>query len=187
MRASTVARSYAEALLELAGRHNVEADFARAFNALSDLLASDRRVRAFIETPKIDVDAKKQVLRTALEGRVSPLFLNFVMVVLDKRRQRLLEEIGAAYHELLDEKQGLLNVQVTVAHALDERTRDEIVQKLSRVLGRRVVPHVRVDPAILGGVVIRYGDRVLDGSLRRRLVSLRDRLLNTGLAAAGVS
>ncbi|HUH00057.1 MAG TPA: ATP synthase F1 subunit delta, partial [Gammaproteobacteria bacterium] len=120
-------------------------------------------------------------LRTALAGQVPPVFLNFLLVVLDKRRQRLLGEIALAYRELLDEKLGLLNVEVTLAHELDERGEEEVALQLSRILGRRVLPHLRVDPAILGGIIVRYGDRVLDGSLRRRLVSLRRRLLGAGL------
>ena len=180
MRASPVARSYADALLELAGRQGEEQAFAAAFERLIELQA-DARVRAFLETPKIDVDAKKRVLRTALAGQVPPVFLNFLLVVLDKRRQRLLGEIALAYRELLDEKLGLLNVEVTVAHELDERGEEEVALQLSRILGRRVLPHLRVDPAILGGIIVRYGDRVLDGSLRRRLVSLRRRLLGAGL------
>lgn len=177
MRDSTVARSYAEALFELAGRTGEGMAFAAAFEALDRVLAGDARIRAFLTTPKIDVAAKKDVLRSALEGSVPAHFLNFVLVVLDKRRQRILREMGVEYNSLLDEHLGRLNVRVTLAHEPDERMEEEITGELSRVLGRKVIAHMEVDPEVLGGIIVRYGDRVLDASLRRRLMNLRERLI----------
>ena len=183
MRGSIVARSYAEALFELGERSNAHDDFAHGLNTITTLLDSDPRVRAFLETPKIDVGAKRQALRNALQSQVSPVFLNFLLVVLRKRRQRLLHSIAAAYRDLLDEKLGRLHVQVTMAHEPDEQTEQTLVSELSRVLGRQVIPHITVDPALLGGVVVRYGDNVMDGSLRRQLLSLRHRLVEAALPA----
>jgi F-type H+-transporting ATPase subunit delta len=149
--------------------------------SLDALLASDPRVRTFLFTPQLDATTKKDALRRALAGRVPPLFLNFLMVVLDKRRQRLLPEIGNEYRNLLDEHLGLLNVQITLAREPDERAEEEIAAQLTRILGRKVVPHLHVDPAIVGGIIVRYGDFLLDGSLRRKLLRLRERMLETTL------
>ncbi len=181
MREATVSRSYAEALLELGERHGARAAFADGMAALSEVLESDPRVRVFLESPAVDLDTKKQVLRRALEGRVPQLFLNFVLIVLDKRRQRLLPAIAREYRALLDEAEGLVRAEVTLAHEPDERMEEEIAGELTRLLGKRVLPAVRVDPAILGGIVVRFGDRVLDGSLRRRLRGLRRRMLERKL------
>jgi F-type H+-transporting ATPase subunit delta len=104
------------------------------------------------------------------------------MVVVDKRRHRILPEIAQEYRALLDEQLGLLNVDVTLAHEPDERAEEEITAELTRILGRKVVPHIRVEPAILGGIVVRYADRLLDGSLRRKLMRLRTRMLETNVA-----
>lgn len=177
MRDTTVARSYAEALFELGEKHGAHDDLAQGLNTVTSLLGADPRIRAFLETPKIDVSQKRRVLRSTLEEQVSPLFMNFVLVVLQKRRQRLLRTIAAEYRELLDEKLGRLHVQVTLAHEPDDVTEQSITTELSRILGRSVIPHISVDPALLGGIVVRYGDRVLDGSLRRRLMSLRQRMV----------
>jgi len=177
VRDATVARSYADALFDIARRTGDELAFATAFAALDRLLASDPRVRNFLATPKIDVAAKKSALRGALHGKVPPLFLNFVMVVLDKRRQRILREMSIEYHSLMDRHLGRLNVRVTLAHEPDERAEEEITAELSRILGSKVISHIDIDPGILGGIVVRYGDRILDASLRRRLLNLRERLL----------
>ena len=111
------------------------------------------------------------------------MFLNFLLVVLRKRRQRLLHAIAASYRDLLDEKLGRLHVQVTMAHEPDEQAEQTLVSELTRILGRQVIPHITVDPALLGGVVVRYGDNVMDGSLRRQLLSLRNRLVEAALPA----
>ncbi len=177
MTQSTVARSYAQALFALGQQTGEHDSHARAFETVADVLEGDRRVRDFLGSPKIEVGAKKQALIASLQGRVPRLFLNFLLVTLDKRRHRLLSEIAREYRKLLDEHLGRLHVQVTLAHEPDERMERKVSDELTRILGRSVIPHVRVDENILGGIVVRYGDRVLDGSLRRRLLSLRHRLL----------
>lgn len=180
---STIGRSYAEALFALGQKTGEDEAYARAFETLIALLESDPRVRDFLGSPKIDVAAKKDVLVRAFENRVPRLFLNFLLVVLDKRRQRFVPEISREYGRLVDERLGRLHVQVTLAHEPDERMEREIAAELGRIFGKRVIAHVHVDPKILGGIVVRSGDRVLDGSLRRRLLSLRHRLLETALPA----
>lgn len=181
MRDPTLARNYAEALFELAERHGAHDEYLRASALLTDVLEANPRVRQFLEMPKIETRAKQRALRQALAGSVPELFVNFLLVVLAKRRQRLLPEIGREYASLLDQKLGRLHVQVTLAHQPDEQTTTRIAAELTRILGRAAIPHVRVDPAIIGGIVVRYGDRIMDGSIRRRLMSLRSRLLDVAL------
>jgi F-type H+-transporting ATPase subunit delta len=113
------------------------------------------------------------------------MFMHFVLVVLQKRRQRLLRSIAAAYRELLDEKLGRLHAQVTLAREPDEALEQAIIAELTRLTGRTVVPHVTVDPEILGGIVVRFGDHIMDGSVRRRLNRLRQRLVQATLQPAG--
>jgi F-type H+-transporting ATPase subunit delta len=181
VRDTTVARSYAEALFALAEKLNRHDSFVASFSALDEAAGQDPVVRAFLESPKIEVAAKKTALRHALGPQTDPMFVNFLMVVLQKRRQRLLFDIGREYRSLVDEKQGRMHVQVTLARPADGQLQEQISRRLSIVLGKQVIPHVSVNPELLGGIIVRFGDRVLDGSLRRRLVSLRHRLINADL------
>lgn len=183
MRNMIVARNYAGALFELGERHDAHDEFVDGLNTLTSLIVSDVRIRSFLETPKIPVARKKEALHTALGPHVSPLFMNFVLVVLQKHRQRMLDAIAAGYSELLDARLGRLHAQVTLAHDPDEALERHIAEELSRTLGRTVIPRFVVEPAILGGVVVRYGDHVMDGSLRRRLSGLRRRLVAATLPA----
>jgi F-type H+-transporting ATPase subunit delta len=107
--------------------------------------------------------------------------VRFLQQLVHNRRQMLIPEVAAEYFSLLDEAEGRVHAQVTVARPTDDAQRDTIARELSRVLGKQVVPHMTVNPAILGGVVVKVGDRVMDGSVRRRLASLRDRLVRGSL------
>jgi F-type H+-transporting ATPase subunit delta len=91
----------------------------------------------------------------------------------------LIPEIGQQYMDLVDQAENRMHANVTVAQEADEKTRRLIAEHLSQVFSKTVVPHLSVDPAILGGVVVRVGDTVMDGSIRRRLSVLRHRMLST--------
>lgn len=173
---SIVARSYAASVFELAQTHGLLDEFTASFNALSGVL-SDARVRTFLESPKLDRATKKNALREALGEHVHPLFLNFLLVVIDKRRQNLLSDIAREFQALVEEAHGRMHVSVTVAHEPSAELHQEIRSKLSDIFGKTVVPHVHVDGRILGGIIVRHEDKVIDGSLRRRLVAMRRRLL----------
>lgn len=184
MRDGTVARSYAEALLELAEAHGGVEPFSAAVDLVARALDEDPRFAAFLETPRIDAQAKKDVLRRTFGERVPPLFLNFLLVVVDKRRQRLLGSIARAFHGLVDERSGKVHVEVTVSRELgDEEVRD-LTGRLSTLLDRIAIPHFRIRPEILGGVILRTGDTIYDGSLRRRLDRMKRQLLNADLPVA---
>lgn len=181
MRERTVARNYASALFDLGLSHSEEEAYASAFAALSDTLASDPRIQLFLATPKVEPVAKEGALREALDGRVPERFLRFVLVVLRKRRQSLLPLIAEEYQTLVDEHSGRIHAHVTLARTPDEATTALIADRLSTILGKTVVPHIRVNPEILGGLVVRYGDRALDGSLRRQLLSLKREMMHATL------
>jgi F-type H+-transporting ATPase subunit delta len=183
VRQSTIARSYAEALFALGERHEQLEPFGAALDLVAATLESEPRLRLFLETPKVEPAEKKRVLTDALRNQVPPLVLNFLLVVLDKRRQRILPQMAREYRVLLDESLGRLYAEVTVAREPDEKMEREIAAGLSQALGKTVIPHIQVDPSILGGIIVRYGDRVLDGSLKRRLVTLRRRLLDAKLSS----
>jgi F-type H+-transporting ATPase subunit delta len=190
VRAEIIARNYAETLLALAERHGGAGgleEFGRAADALAGLMQDDPRLRQFLETPRVSPDEKKQVLARALAGRAPEMFTRFVMVLADKRRQALLPEIAAAYRELVDERMGRVRVHVTISHAPDAALQAEIGNALADRLGKTVIPTFTVDPELLGGMVVRMGDQILDGSVRTRAAQLRRRLLGAELPPAGAA
>ncbi len=190
MRSQVIARNYAETLLALAERHGGRAtaeEFLRHIEELADLLEREPRVREFLVTPRVSGAAKQQALRATLAGRVPELFLRFVLVVVEKRRQALLREIASAYRDRVDEMLGRVRVSVAISHAPDARLQEEIRRALEARLGKTVIPTFSVDPDLLGGVVVRIGDQILDGSLRSRATHLRRRLLEVEIPAPAVA
>ena len=182
-----IARNYAETLFDLAMQHGgaetVDA-YALALDEVVELIRSDPRIGEFLATPRVDVDTRKRVMRDAFTGRVPEYFLRFLLIVVEKRRQTLLPTIATEFHELVDRSHNRLRAEISVASEPDDAARAEIVEALERKLDRQILPTFRVDPELIGGVVVRIGDRVVDGSLRRRMSDLRRRLLAARLPRA---
>jgi F-type H+-transporting ATPase subunit delta len=176
MRAATVARNYAETLLALAERAHDASGWGAMINDVASAVRRDRTLQRFLASPKIAPRHKKQVLAKALDDRVPRIFLRYLEMLIDNRRQTLIGEIATSYNALLEEREGRVHAEVTVARGVDAEAQSAIARDLSRALGKTVVPHLSVDPAILGGLVVRVGDTVIDGSVRRRLALLRRRL-----------
>ena len=177
MRDETVARNYAETLFELASRNESIQEYGEALGMVAGLLEDDSRFRTFVETPRIDDEAKKDVIRKVFRDKAPKQVINFVLITIDKRRQTLLREISEEYSLLLDDHLGREHVEVIVARPLDDTTASVVSERLSKMLGRQARPHIRGKPEILGGLVVRTGDMIYDGSVRRRLEGLRRRLL----------
>jgi F-type H+-transporting ATPase subunit delta len=176
VRSELIARNYAETLLDLADRNGGAAamdQFAAALDEVAGLVQSDPRVRQFLETPRVTAAEKKRALRAALADRAPELFLRFVSVLVDKRRQTLLPEIAEAFRGLVDERMGRVRVRVAISHLPDEALQAEIGNALARRLGRTVIPTFTVDPELLGGMVVQVGDEILDGSVRSSAARLR--------------
>lgn len=185
MRAEIIARNYAETLAALAERQGPAAleQFGAALDDLAAMLQGDARMRQFLETPRVRPEQKKDALRQALAGRAPEMFVRFVMVLVDKRRQSLLPEIAQAYRDLVDQRMGRARVDVTISHPPDAALQAEIQRALEAQLGRTVTATYRVDPELLGGMVLRLGDEILDGSVRSRASGLRRRLMESTMPA----
>lgn len=177
MREISIARNYAEALLALARRANDTEGWGGLASALGDAVAQDVTLRNFLEAPQVSADQKNGVLQKALAGKAPATFVRFVQKLVTNRRQMLLPEIAVEYHNLLDEAEGRVHARVTVAREYDAAAREALAKALTTALKKTVVAHVAVDARILGGVVVRVGDTVMDGSVRRKLGRLRERLI----------
>jgi len=186
VRDETVARNYAETLFELASGNESIQEYGDALEMVAGFLEDDSRFRTFVETPRIDDETKKDVIRKAFHDKAPKQVINFVLITIDKRRQALLREISAEYLLLLDHHLGREHVEVTVARPLDDTTANVVSKRLSKMLGKQAIPHIRVKPEILGGIVVRTGDTIYDGSVRRRLEDLRRRLLTARIPSGQV-
>ncbi|MGH7753598.1 MAG: ATP synthase F1 subunit delta [Gemmatimonadales bacterium] len=176
MRSPTIARNYAEALFIVATRHREAERYGDLLDAVAGAIAADRRLEVALESPRVPKSLKQQILSRALEGVAPVGLIKFLHAVVKRGRQGLLPEISQEYQRLLDQALNRVHAGVTLAREANAKLQKDIADRLAEVLGKTVIPHVLVDPAILGGVVVKVGDRIYDGSVRRKLQTLRWRL-----------
>jgi len=175
----SVARRYARALFGIGmDAGNYEA-LGQEIDELSTLLDSSPELRNALENPVFKPEEKRKVLEQILP-RVTPTaeVRRFVLLLLDRRRITLLPAIARAYRDLTDAQLGRVRAEVTSAQELPPATLDRVRRSLEQRTGKKVLINATVDPELIGGVVARVGDLVLDGSVRTQLDDLRTRLLN---------
>ena len=177
MRATNIARNYSEALLVLARKANDLEGWGAAINGVASAMETDTRLRNFLAAPQISAAQKNIVIGKAFASKLPKPMVRFLQKVVQNRRQMLLPLIAIEYGNLVDEVSGRIHAQVTVSREASDADKNVIVQELSRAFAKTVVPHFNVNEAILGGVIVKVGDRVMDGSVRKRLKTLRARIL----------
>jgi F-type H+-transporting ATPase subunit delta len=177
MREPTIAKNYAEALLDLAQKDGDLAKWGRLIDQFAEAMSGDVKLATFLSTPRIAAPEKNKVLAQALEGQVPATFLKFLQALVRNRRQMLIPQVATEYHALVDIAENRVHAAVTVAKAASEADQKAIAERLSKIVGKTVVPHFYVNPAVLGGLVVRVGDTVMDGSVRRRLARLKSQML----------
>lgn len=177
MRDPTIARNYAQALFEAGERGKETERFAVVLEALAGAIEADERIRQTLDSPRVPKPAKMAIVERALADRAPPAFVRFATAVVRRGRQGLLGAISREYQQLVDVKFNRVHAGVTLARRADAELQEEIRRRLSAALGKDVVPHFQENPALLGGVLVRIGDRVMDGSLRHRLLQLRRQML----------
>ena len=177
MKNATIARNYAEALVDAAEAIGQVEPFGRLMDAVAGAIASDETIATVLESPRVAKSVKSRLLAEALEGAAPVEFVRFLQAVVRRGRQGLLGDIAQEYQGLVDLNQNRVHAGVTLAVAPKDSLQRQIVERLTEVLGKEVRAHFRSDATILGGVVVRVGDRVFDGSLKRRLAVLRRRML----------
>jgi F-type H+-transporting ATPase subunit delta len=172
-----VASKYAHGLFEAAR----EADgLDRLYDEAESLLAylrEERRLHAFWTAPQIPDQDKEQIVRQAFEHRVSPLFLSFLLLLVDRHRIGYLPEMLDLFIERVKDHRGIVDTRVYSAFPLDDDERERIAAHVARRTGKQVELTVVVDPGLIGGIVVMVGNQVIDYSLKHFLDQLRGRLL----------
>jgi F-type H+-transporting ATPase subunit delta len=177
LKSTTIARNYAEALLAAAETKRQVEPFGRLIEAVAGAIRADERIAVALESPRVSKATKSRILEEALSGVAPKEFVRFLQAVVRRGRQGLLGEISQAYQNLVDLKLNRIHAGITLAEEPDTRLRRQVIERLAAAIGKEVRAHFRADPRILGGIVVRVGDRIFDGSLRRKLSVLRRKML----------
>lgn len=172
----TVSRRYATALCEEADRAGILDAVDEDVEMLRRSLETNDELSRFFKSPVIPAEKKRDVIDALLNDRLERLTLQFLHLLVEKDRETHTASILDAYHDLRDEQRGIVDALARVAHPLSDDDREALVDALETHTGATIRLHVEEEPDLIGGIVIRIGDHVFDGSLRNRLSALRDRL-----------
>jgi len=178
----TVARRYATALYEEADASGVLDPVDDDVQMLRESLSSTGELARFFESPVIPSEKKDAVVQSLLGDRVHELLVRFLRLLIRKDREKMTEAILDAYRTLRDEQQGIVDAHVRTARPLSDDDRETVVETLEARTGHTIRLHVEEDSDLIGGIVIRIGDRVFDGSVRNKLSALHDRLRGSSLS-----
>jgi F-type H+-transporting ATPase subunit delta len=167
-----IAQVYARALFEVAKEQN-KLDLVREqLGQFADALNESGDLRVFFFSPYFSTEEKKDGLRRALDG-ADPVIVNFLETLLERHRMPVIFRIRDQHQRLWDQENQLLPVEVTSAVGLDDATVKSIGERIGEQTGQRVELTSKVDPSILGGIVLRVGNSILDASIKHRLDQLR--------------
>ncbi len=169
----SAARRYAEALFEVAARENALPAYRASLERVRDALGPD--VVRWLRDRRVPIEQRRRTLGDATRQE-SAAIRAVLELLLGRDRLVLLPGIAAAYGELVDRREGIVKAKITTPIELDQTHRDEVVTRIEQVTGKRVRPTFAVDPALLGGLTIQLGDRLIDASVRAQLDSLRAQL-----------
>ena len=168
------AKRHAQAVFQIALERNEIDKWRSELKTIGDAL-SDPSLLAILESPKIHLKDKLELVKRCFPG-LSPLAINFAYLLVTRQRARLARDIAVHYERLADAHKGIEHAEVITAIPLSEKEREKVANRLSSVIGKKIVLINKVDPGITGGFVARIGDSIIDASVRARLSLLKRNL-----------
>ncbi len=172
-RDTLVAKRYAKALFELADKESVVSDVEAQLKLISEVLGQNADIGKFLSLPSVAPEQKTSLLKSAFGDRVSALVLNMLTLLITRRRQGVITELYEAYTKIAGEALGQAHATVYTAQKLSEQELAEVAATFGQLAGKTILAEQVVDPSLLGGVQVRIGDRLYDGSLSGKLERLQ--------------
>jgi F-type H+-transporting ATPase subunit delta len=166
-----IAEVYARSLFEVASEHDRLDTVKEQLGQFADALADNRDVAVFFFSPYFSTEEKKAGLHRAVEG-AEPIFLNFLEALIERHRTPAIYRIRTDFEVLYDKANKLLPVQLTSAVELDPELVESLGRRIGEQTGNQIELSSKVDPEILGGIVLRVGNFILDASIKTRLEQL---------------
>lgn len=171
-----VAGRYAEALYDIASKQKLVDQIEAELKAIEAVIKENDDFQKILYHPQITAANKKELLDLLFKGKVSDVTGNFLALLVDRRREAFFGDIVAEFVNLANAERNIVAAQVTSAVELNDKEKGKLDQVLARLTGKKVQTSYTVDPSLIGGVVVRIGDKIIDGSIRTRLATLKERL-----------
>lgn len=178
MSQSVVAKRYAKAFFEIASAHKLFAEFESDLSLVSEMLVSNPQLDALLQAPTMSIENKKKLLSESFP-HLQVMTKNLLFLLIDRHRFELVREIYTQFHRLSLEAQGQVEAMVTSAFMLSDEDELQLIDVFQKMTGKVIRLKSRIDPDLLGGVVVQMGDRLYDGSLRTQLRRFQELLKNS--------
>ena len=172
----SLARRYAQALFLSSQEKDLLDQVEAELKMVVGTIEGNDDLAQIMDRDLVSPEKKKEILEKLFSGKISSQTMSFLKLVLDKRREKHLQEMLVEYVALADTARNMLEAEVKTAAELSPQQQETLKQGLSAFSGKEIRLKIEVDPSLLGGVMIKIGDKVYDGSARRQLQSLRKRL-----------
>src|SRR4030067_2718002 len=180
MASDPLVKSYAEALFQVAHAEEMLDRVEEELTRLNKSLDSNAELREFLSNPQISSDGKKSALFQIFGGKVSPITLHWINMVVDQGRQRRLPAIIEAFFTLAQDAREKVTAEVITSVPLSEDQMNRLAQELSKITRKRVFLKPMVDESILGGVIVKIENKVIDGSVKHLLEEIKNEMVKTG-------
>jgi F-type H+-transporting ATPase subunit delta len=168
---------YANALADIALAQGAAEPAAKQLNDFGAAYAQSVELRTFLASPAVTVEEKHEVIeKIAARLGASKIIRNFLFVITDHRRTQLIPEVLVMFQQVIRQRQGVAEALISSAVELSATQKKELAATLTKLTGKKIETKYSLDPALLGGAVVRIGDTIYDGSLRSRLNEMRSRL-----------
>ncbi len=164
---------YAKALLGIGEKTGNIDELIDELQSLVSVVADQPKLRAMLESPRVNLAEKQSLIDKMLKGRASTTFVNFVKVLTRNGRFDCLAAVAATAQAMNDQRAGRVRATMTTAERVDENITQRVAARLGQVLGKTVLIQPTIDPEIIGGLVIRVGDTVYDASIQNQLKQVR--------------
>lgn len=174
--AGSVEKIYAKALLEIAAEDGSMKELSEELDALSGIFDNNPELGGVLSVPTVAESEKIDLINTVFKGRVSDCALNFLCVLAGKGRCRYLGGIADEFRTGYYQTAGISEVTVTTAVQLQKKARSKLVSKLEKMYGSKIILKEKIDPAIIGGMIVTCGDSMLDGSVKTKLERMHDQI-----------
>lgn len=174
-----LSRRYAQALFHLDSTHGRLEQRLVDFKSLIQILKDAPKLVKFLKAPQVTLQDKKQVLQNVLKGRFDTTFMNFLFYLIQKDRIIHLEHIAEQYHWVVSEHLALWEADVVTALPIDPDSEMKLKEKLEKYFHKKIHLNKKIDPSILGGVILVIGNKMLDWSIANRLKKLKNNLIRT--------
>ncbi|MCL5957926.1 MAG: ATP synthase F1 subunit delta [Chloroflexi bacterium] len=168
-----VARRYAEGVFSIAVEKDTLEEWRDDLEVLSAVLSQPGFV-IYLENPKTTSEEKRRTVAELLEGRIQPLALNLAFLLINRNRTNVIGKIADEYNRMMDEHLGVAVAEVTTAVPLSSEQEKDVIDHLKQLTGKQIKLEAKVDPGIIGGLLIRIGDKLVDGSVATRLTNLME-------------